>query len=243
MLPEKQYYPAVEKFIQEKYNCIKTGINKGNLALGLVDIIGIYEISSEFYTDVEIIVTEVKTTTSSFGKLLGQALGYSIFGERCYLAITFEENKSFTQDQEFMANHLGVGLIRISVNKEYKPIKSKIDIILSSKKFDPILSLKQNLLFSNGIVKCSLCGIIGNSDDLYSITRKDVLPALFIKNNIRKIFLCKECYRCLIPESERLLRKAFVESGKKAAKTKKYQNAAKKAVQTRKERESKSGEN
>ena len=111
MLTEDQYYSSVEKFIKKKYNCMVTGTNKGHLSLGLVDVIGAYETSSEYNSDVELITVEVKTSTSSFGKSLGQALGYSLLGERCYLAVTFSDNENFSKEQQYMANHLGVDLL------------------------------------------------------------------------------------------------------------------------------------
>lgn len=234
MLAEEKYYPSVEAYIKKKFNCVKTGTTKGSTSLGYVDVIGAYETSSQYYTDIEVIVVEVKTTTKSFGKSLGQALGYSIYGERCYLAVVFNEDETFSDEQQYMANHLGVGLIRVLVDSYGKPKISKVEMVLNSKKHDSILGQKLYLLHSIGITKCYHCNLYKNKEEMFEIKRKVDSLTLFSKLGIRKTYLCKECYTTVIPEKERVKKDILLAAGKKAAKTRKFKEAARKAVETRK---------
>ncbi|MBE3135979.1 MAG: hypothetical protein IMZ43_01065 [Thermoplasmata archaeon] len=242
MLPEDQYYSSAEKFIKKKYNCIVTGRNKGYLALGLVDVIGAYETRSEYHSDVELIVVEVKTTTSSFGKSLGQSLGYSLFGERCYLVVTFSDNENFSKEQQYMANHLGVGLIRIPVDSIFKPKTSQIETVMNSKTHIPINSQKQYLLHAIGLTKCVSCGIYNSEVSMHQIEKSSMSKTLFTNSVIRKLYLCDQCYKGIVPEKERLKKEVQLDSAKRAARTRKYRTAARKAVQTRKEKEQLGGE-
>ncbi len=82
MLPEKEYYPATQKFIEKRFNCLATGVRKGDITTGQVDVIGAYETGGEFLSDIEVVSIEVKTSTSTFGKPLGQILGYSAIETR-----------------------------------------------------------------------------------------------------------------------------------------------------------------
>jgi len=231
-IPENQYYKSIEQYISKKFNCIKTGISKGSLSLGLADVIGVYDTSSEFYNDVELMVVEVKKRTSNFGKSLGQSLGYSIFGERCYLAVTFSDNETFTAGQITMADHLGVGLIRVPISKDGKPKKNQIEIILTSRKHDPILSQKQYLLHSLGVVQCSICKIYGSENKMHRIERKSENRAVFTNKLSRKLYLCDKCYVHFIPETDRKRKEFLIETGKKAAKSRKLHKTSQKSLQT-----------
>lgn len=226
MLAEVDYYPCIERFIDKEFNCIKTGTNKGNLILGLVDVLGAYEISGDFHNDIEAVCVEVKTTTHSFGKSIGQALGYSIFVERCYLATAFEEGKTFSPDQLFIAGHLGAGLIRIEVDADGRPIEDQIRTLLTSTRHSPIPSQKAQILNSLGITSCILCGIYGLRDKMNLIKRKTGSVSVFERKGIRRMYLCNDCYLCIISQEEREERKAKSKSTKKAIATRKRQQAS-----------------
>jgi hypothetical protein len=236
MLAEKDYYPAVEHFVQTKFNCIQTAVNKGFLYLGLADVIGIIDVSSEVHSQIEVVVVEVKTTIASFGKSLGQALGYSIYGERCYLAATFNGDENFSDEQVYTANHLGVGLIRIPVNNDGRPIKTKIEVVLTSNKHDPISSQKSNISYALGIGVCSVCGIHNKLEEMNQFTRNVVREGTFVKHGNRKMLLCDACYETFVPDELKLKRENIIEGGRKAAKTRKGRSAARKAVETMKKR-------
>lgn len=236
MLPENQYYQSLQDYIQNKYNCIACKTNKGHLYAGLVDVVGVYETSGRFLNDVEIVVVEVKKSTSNYGKYVGQILGYSIYGERCYLAVTFTENDGFTPYQKYIANHLGVGLIRVPVDSNGKPIMGKIETILTSKKHDPIPSLKEAILFRVNLVHCSLCGIHDEIENMNRIGRIKGKPALFVGKATRNVYLCKSCFNSTMPEKTKVKFESKKASSKKAILSKKRKEAARKAVHTMKQR-------
>jgi len=219
MVPEADYYGVIEQYIQKKFNCISTSTNKGYVPLGLVDVIGAYTTSSEFYNDLEIIVVEVKKTAASFGKSIGQALGYSIYGERCYLAITFEGNESYNDDQMYIANHLGVGLIRVPMDKHKRTIEREIEIILTSKKHVPIEAQKRYMLNTIGISRCNMCEIYNPTEQMNRINRNIGRSSLFTNKKSRQFTLCKECYRTFFPKEEKIKRKSKHAAARKAAET------------------------
>lgn len=203
MLDERKYYPTIKNYIQKQFNCleVKTGRGgRGYLGLGLADVLGVYDTSSDFHSDVEVIVVEVKTSTSSFGKSLGQSLGYSIYGERCYLAVTFKNGNGFTEEEKYFADHLGVGLIEVPTKKDGDPIESNIKVKLSSKKHEPIHSLKNYIINKLGISQCSLCNIFGYKDDMIKIKRDIEQSSMFSSNKSRKVFICEDCFETMLPK-------------------------------------------
>lgn len=235
MLSEKEYYLTVKGYIADKFNCIGISVNKGHLALGLVDVVGAYDTSSDVLNDAEVVVVEVKTTTNSFGKSLGQALGYSIFGERCYLAVTFHGDNTFTKEQEYIANHLGVGLIRIPVDLNGRPLRAKFEIVLSSKKHEPVQGQKYNMLAAIGITKCCICGMFGSQKEMHHLSNDAHRPTLFAPHHKRTFSFCDKCYHDVIPEEKRRKKANMLLAGQKAIITRKRKAAGQKAAQTRKQ--------
>jgi hypothetical protein len=201
MLHEGDYYPFVEEFIKDSFSCVVTGTNRGYLALGLIDVAGAYDTGSDLHSELEMIIAEVKTSTNSFGKSIGQTLGYSIYAERCYLAIPFVNNVGFTHSQVYMANHLGIGLIRIETDEVGTPKRG--ELILSSKRHTPIPSQKTHLLRSLGIAICYSCRDYCKLLEMEQIVRKSRSPSLFSGTSSRKLLLCKECYDQIVPEAMR----------------------------------------
>lgn len=198
MLQESEYYPFVEEFVKNSFSCVATGTNKGYLSLGLIDVAGAYDTGSELHCELEMIIAEVKTSTSSFGKSIGQTLGYSVYAERCYLAVPFVNNAGFTRPQIYMANHLGIGLIRIGTDEVGTPRRG--EMVLSSKRHVPIASQKTHLLRSLGIAKCYSCGSYCNLSEMQQIVRKTRGPSLFSGTSSRRFCLCSECYSQIVPE-------------------------------------------
>jgi hypothetical protein len=216
MLEESEYYPAIEEFIGKKFNCLATTQGKGSHAIGLVDVIGAHEIGGTFTNELELICTEVKLTTASFGKSLGQILGYSLYGERCYLAVTFKGDDNFNSEQIYSANHLGVGLIRVPVDDVSQPIPDKIEVILSSERHQPILGLKQYLLHANGINQCVLCGVYKRKSETHEISRKIIKSDLFSSSQSKRLFVCPDCHYTIVNEKEQSKRQNFKEGARKA---------------------------
>lgn len=51
----------------------------GTSFVGIADVVGVREVGGDVRGDIEVVAVEVKMTPSNFGKILGQALGYSLF--------------------------------------------------------------------------------------------------------------------------------------------------------------------
>ena len=231
MLPEAEYYPAVKSFISNKFNCIATGCTKGTLDMGLVDVIGAYECGGLYGNNAEVVCVEVKLTTASFGKSLGQILGYSIYGERCYLAIAFHDGETFNNEEIAIANHLGVGLIRIPTDKAGNPLEDETEIVITSKLHEPIPAQKNYILHAIGIVHCFSCGLYVQATESQEINRKTAGPALYNKTSTKRRYLCKKCYSTVLSEREREKLKNVKEGGRKAAMTRKARKGTTGAAQ------------
>ena len=154
MPKEQELYPIVKKYFERKYSkyLLASRINSG-LIRGKADVLIVRGIYAELSNDVEIISVEVKPNKSRFLNYIGQALGYSIFSDRCYLAILGE----FDQKEIDIASRLGVGLIEIKNNSCKE--------ILSSQLFSPIESLKLDLLSKLDIFRCAICNSFVNAPE------------------------------------------------------------------------------
>ncbi len=203
MVAESDYYPFIADFIKKKYNCLNVGINRGYLSLGLVDVIGAYEVGGRFLNDLELIFVEVKTSTNSFGKSIGQALGYSVYGERCYLGVPFKDDDTFTDEQVFMADHLGVGLIRVQIDGSKRP--NGISVPLVSRRHVPIPGHKMYLLRSIGIAQCHACGCYSLTEQMEQDPRGSE-PSLFNGSGSKELYLCGTCYERMTPEPDKVKR-------------------------------------
>lgn len=148
-MEEEEYYPRIEKFLKKEFDCFATRSKVGDKYVGYADVLGIRDIGGRYSNEIEVVSVEVKKWPGSFGKILGQALGYSLFSHKCYLAIPMRYSDKFTQDHREMANRLGVGLIEIKSDhcKE----------IVTSQHHNPIETLLLRTLENVGYFKCSLC--------------------------------------------------------------------------------------
>lgn len=149
MSEEWEYYPRIAHFLKTKYHCFATGETTGSGHVGLADVIGIRDTGGPMMPDVEVIAVEVKLDTSSLGKSLGQALGYSLFADKCYLAVPMGK-KGFSLEQIEMATHLGVGLINCR--------KSRIREVATSSPHSPIPALRTRVIWNLDYALCCLCG-------------------------------------------------------------------------------------
>lgn len=144
-MKEVELHPIVVNFLKNDMKCIDARKELGYYTVGYADAFGIKDIGGQFNARVIGYAVEVKTSKSSFGKHIGQALGYSLFSHRCYLAIPEE----FNEDQIEMANRLGVGLIEIK--------GKKCEEILTARHHEPINDLFLTVVETLGWSKCNIC--------------------------------------------------------------------------------------
>lgn len=206
-MKESSLYPFVEDFLKsESIGCFRTEQKKGTSYVGVADVIGVRDVGGDVRGDIEIVAVEVKKTPSNFGKILGQALGYSLFAHKCYLAVPFSKGEAFSLEQKELATRLGVGLI------EMKKADSKwrCTHILTSANHSPIGHQMETLLRRDlRLVRCSFCGVFADLDEYsrswtealhkgkaYLIWRRAGRKLLFSrrkKADWRRSYICKDC--------------------------------------------------
>ena len=163
-MKEESLYKYVEGFLVDQLECFDSFQNVGTIYTGRADVVGIKDVGGRTSGDFEVIAVEVKTSAYNFAKNLGQALGYSLLAHRCYLATYLAE--TYTSEQEQMAAHLGVGLLRI-YNRECEEI-------CSSRRHQPIKALMFKMLDTAGYGVCSMCGTLITAEESSIGWTKDI---------------------------------------------------------------------
>ena len=110
-MAERDLYPSVRRWLSERYDCIDTFVDKG-ITYGRIDVSGIRHVGGHLTGASEFVAVEVKTDRQGFGTAVGQAAGYSVYADRCYLAAVRPED-GFSTDELAIAGHLGVGLLHL----------------------------------------------------------------------------------------------------------------------------------
>jgi len=202
-------YPYIEDFLKgEAFGCFKTAKRVGTSFVGIADVVGVRDVGGDVRGDIEVIAVEVKRSVRKFGKILGQALGYSLFAHRCYLAVRFQRENHFSFEQKELALRLGVGLIEIKEgNSGWKCFQ-----VLSSPNYEPHPHQLETLLRRGlDIVRCSFCGIFADREGektssswdvardkkrIYLMWRRPKRKLLFSrrkKGDWRRLYICKDC--------------------------------------------------
>jgi hypothetical protein len=145
---ERDLYEIVEKWAAKKFGCFATAVNKGT-DLGRVDVIGLRQTPGDHSAQTDLICIEVKRGTQPLLNALGQAVGYSIYGNYCYLA-DYRPASHYSEIEREVAEQLGVGLIRIT--KELR-----VEMISTARRTQPVENFKLRLADQMGYVRCSLC--------------------------------------------------------------------------------------
>lgn len=209
-MKESSLYGCVEDYLKsESFGCFKTKQRVGTSFVGIADIVGARDIGGDIRGDIEITAVEVKTSCSNFGKILGQALGYSLFAHKCYLAVRFFDDGAFSLEQKELATRLGVGLLEIK--KLYGVLRCSE--VLTSPNHVPQGHQMETLLRRGlKLIKCSLCGYLFENKRASDMTtswkkavdkgkaflswRKPDTTLLFSKRkrgDWRRLYFCSEC--------------------------------------------------
>ncbi len=209
MVRESLYYPYLERFLRRSLGCFTTEQTTGPPAVGPADVLGVRDLGGTLSGDVELIAVEVKLNTSNFGKHLGQALGYSLFSHKCYLAVPMKKRERFTPEQRELAIRLGVGLIEIRGWRARQCVE-----VLNSPYHEPIDALMLRALYLVDYFKCAVCGTMVHALDREMTRRPDVAASeskmLYIQRQVldgrrvrplmftrtRKEAMRKETYIC-----------------------------------------------
>ena len=206
-MSETDLYKLVERFLREQFDCFDAFQKRGPKYVGYADVLGVRDVGGRFCGDIEVIAVEVKTSRYNFAKSLGQALGYSLFAHKCYLAIPMRYTEEYSAENKEMAAHIGVGLIEIR--------SGQCTEILTSPPHQPINSLLLRTLDYVGYGRCSICGTLtkvkeawtkdlkyaGSTEGtmFYYVKKITNRPVTFSqqKEPTRFIYICHDCVRKL----------------------------------------------
>ena len=179
-MEEKLLHPIVVNYLKEEKKCLDAVKDTGHPFVGYADAFGIKDIGGMFRAEVIGYAVEVKTSTESFGKHIGQALGYSLFSHRCYFAVP----EKFRPEHIEMANRLGVGLIEIDENNK------RCKEILTAQHHEPIENLFLSVVETLGWDRCNFCGEFFQHSNEWT------------KKNISYAFENKKTYYHQIPKQD-----------------------------------------
>ena len=169
---ESSIYPKVEKWMNHHFGCFQSGTNVG-LKYSRPDVLGVRDVGGMLSGEIETICIEVKRGTEPFATASGQALGYSIYANKVYLAD--RRDGKFQASELNIASRLGIGLIRVA--------RREITEVLSSRAHEPLPGLSLELLAKLAVVKCLLCGAFFESGGprkgwLSGLTKRDLQDAI-----------------------------------------------------------------
>lgn len=111
------------------------------------DVVGIKDVGKNYSNEIEIAAVEVKDRKRAKVRYMTQALGYSSFAHRCYLAMP----TGFTEEDKDYARKLGVGLLEIHGDQ----VKEVLSAELKSPNETMMIWFLRR---SPWIVRCMLCG-------------------------------------------------------------------------------------
>lgn len=153
------------------FRCFRSACNVG-LRHSRVDILGVRDVGGILSGEIETICIEVKRGTEPFATASGQALGYSIYAQRVYLA-DFRDT-SFKPNELDIASHLGIGLIQLSGNKCAE--------VLSSPRHNPLPAMSLELVRKLALARCQICGTFfetgSTRQNLSNVTKENVHRAI-----------------------------------------------------------------
>lgn len=154
-LDETRFYPIVLNYLKTR-GYMTAGFQRNGkdtfdfTRLGRraqTDVVGIKDVGTEYSNEIEIVAVEVKDKKKAKIRYMTQALGYSTFAHRCYLAMP----ANFTEEDKDYARKIGVGLLKID--------KDRVEEVLPSELQNPNETMVIWFLRrSPWIVRCMLCG-------------------------------------------------------------------------------------
>lgn len=145
---EVDLYPRVARWTKRHFKCFAVGENAG-LRYGRVDVVGLRDVGGRLSGKSEVIAIEVKRENAAFAPSAGQASGYRVYSDRCYLAIV--RRAGFTYEEISIASNLGIGLLAIHPRRG-------IDEVLTSPVHAPLEGLRLELLEKLAYSLCTICG-------------------------------------------------------------------------------------
>lgn len=147
--PEARMYEPVQRWLESKKNCWISELDTGP-RIGRIDVVGVRDFGGgDLSSRSEVIAVEVKTANAPFAKSAGQAHGYSVMADRCYLAL----QRAATDEEQVVASQLGIGLLRVND-------RLGVTEDLTAPAGQPLQEFRERLLEKLGCATCSLCATV-----------------------------------------------------------------------------------
>lgn len=149
---EKTLYDGIEQWMRKEHRCWATGQNTGP-RVGRIDVVGVRDIGGDLSGRSEVIAIEVKAGRQPFATCAGQAHGYSVMADRCYLADVRPGTPPFNETELLIAGRLGIGLIAIHTS-------GRIREVLTAPPHEPLDELRLQVLGKLGLAVCAACSSV-----------------------------------------------------------------------------------
>jgi hypothetical protein len=149
---EARFYKTVERFLRVRFGCFDTAQDTGT-RYGRVDVVGIRDVGGRLGGEVEVVAVEVKGGNQASNTATGQALGYSVYAERCYLADLRPSTQPYSLEEIDIASRLGVGLL--AIHSKGDPTE-----VLTSPLHTPLPRMRAEIIEKLGYSKCVACGSV-----------------------------------------------------------------------------------
>ena len=153
-MSERDLYPSVQRWLSERYECLDTFVNKG-ITYGRIDVSGIRHVGGHLTGASEFVAVEVKTDREPFGTAVGQAAGYSVYADRCYLAAV-RPDSGFNTDELAIAGHLGIGLLHLRRRGRGASVTEQLTAPLRQ----PLPQLRARYVDNLGYAFCAICASV-----------------------------------------------------------------------------------
>ena len=153
---EQDLYPWVKSWLLRNASCFDAHVNPG-IVHGRLDVVGLRDVGGDLSGEAELVSVEVKTG-GPFATAAGQASGYSVYAERCYLAWLLPKGEWFSAGQAAIASALGVGLLAIRSNH-------RIEEVSTAPLRQPLRGLRLRLVDAMGYAECAVCKSIFKRGD------------------------------------------------------------------------------
>ena len=198
-MAESSLYPIVGDFLKRKLGCFYVQARPTVTRHGAVDVVGLRRSAGKYGGNAEVIAVEVKASGSRFLNSAGQALGYSVMADRCYLAISGD---GVGEVESELASQLNIGLIVIRSGR-------RCEIVLTSPQHRPLRAQKLTLIRRLGFVECVVCGTLRPRSEMLNQDNNALRVAARAKKGFRYLlsgrahgnqerrFVCSDCVRAL----------------------------------------------
>lgn len=188
---EERFYPLVLSYLKQRGYLTESYKNDGRTKFEFTrvggktqaDVVGVKDVGRNYSHEIEIVAVEVKDREQARVRYITQALGYSTFAHRCYLAMPIKYKDEYIN----YARQIGVGLLEITDNN--------VKEILSADLKNPNKAIVTWFLRrSLHLVKCIFCGSIIYR---FQINRIERIKRINVFGEEKHLFICPECLKIL----------------------------------------------